>query len=84
MGRGLLGMAFIMRLISGLLYYYYKVIHVYHCILRLRVHNEDGGWRSGTTLQARVCISGGLSFTKDISIFSLHLLPLYYSNCSDR
>jgi hypothetical protein len=27
----------------GVLYYYdYKVIHVYHCILRLRLQNEGG------------------------------------------
>jgi hypothetical protein len=60
-----------------------RLFHVYHCILRLRLRNEDGCWRSGTTLQAGVSISGGSSFTKDIFDFSLHLLPLY-SNCSDR
>ena len=52
-------------------------------VFRLHNDSKDGGWRSGTTLQAGVWISGGLNFTKDISNFSLHLLPSY-SNCSDR
>lgn len=41
-------------------------------VFRLHNDSEGGGWRSGTTLQAGVWFSGGLNFTKDISIFSLH------------
>jgi len=70
----------------GVLYYYdYKVIHVYHCILRLRLQNEGGlavwDYSAGKGMYFR----RSCYYTTDISIFSLQvpLLPLY-SNCSDR